>query len=60
MYRLAVLELVLEREAPTLPLDDGVDVPAEPITISMKPKIYIRVGHPCRWRPTWCTVIVHL
>ena len=28
MYRLVVLELVLEREAPTLPPDDEVDVRA--------------------------------
>jgi len=56
-----MLELVLEQEAPALAPADEVDVLAESMAIlTCNPKIYIRDGHPCNWRLTWCTVIGHL
>jgi len=56
-----MLELVLEQEAPTLAPADGVDVLAESMAIlTCNPRMYIRDGHPCNWRLTWCTVIGHL
>jgi len=56
-----MLELVLEREAPALPLDDEVDVQVGSMAVlTWKPKIYIRDEHPRRVRLTWCIVTDHL